>query len=377
MALQFTETAPGVHTATWTNPKNQQRQNIAVIESCDAFQLFIDGELSVRDLPSFKAAVAQAESNFKSGSSSRMVRAAGFLVLVSVVGATAIGAAKLLSADLTADAASAPKAAAAPPVRKFARVKPKGSATRIESQARSPKPPVAQVVTTVASVKPPVEAPAEPVTRRFSANHSVLGINAITKSKTADKPAAKTLPRAVALTTTAKLKPISEVVAPVIINTTPKAPAVPALSRAAKTHPIDPKPETEAEPVSTATIDDAGGDVPPVPSRAPVQSNPVRFATAPLERAILGLRELQNEEEDVYERAPKAKSKKAHKPRRLKTRTRRTETSKRSSRRVKRAARPRLARSQPVRRRIERRADVRPAPRPRRLSCFAHVCRWQ
>ena len=62
MALNFTETAPGVHTTTLTNPKTEQRHNIAIIESCDAWQLFVDGELAARDLPSFKAAITEAEA---------------------------------------------------------------------------------------------------------------------------------------------------------------------------------------------------------------------------------------------------------------------------------------------------------------------------
>ena len=127
MALQFTETAPGVHTASIVNPKTERRYNIAIIESSNAWQLFIDGELAVRDLPSFKAAVAQAEAKASAPRTSNMVRAACILVMLSVAGASAVGMSKLVGpmfeAEATVSAVAAETETSAVPHR-FKRVKP-------------------------------------------------------------------------------------------------------------------------------------------------------------------------------------------------------------------------------------------------------------
>jgi hypothetical protein len=115
MTTQFNETAPGVHTATLTNPKSKRLHNIAVIESCGAFQLFIDGELQERDLPSFRTAVAAAKRKMSASGSLTMAHAAGILVLLSVGGGSAIGVTKIFglgSEPASAYATRAPVSAA-------------------------------------------------------------------------------------------------------------------------------------------------------------------------------------------------------------------------------------------------------------------------
>jgi len=96
MALEFAKTAPGVMTATWTHPNSGRAFSVAVIESCETWHTFIDGELIARDQPSFDVAVAAAEKKLTRKATSRMVRVAGILVIASSLGASAVIASKFM-----------------------------------------------------------------------------------------------------------------------------------------------------------------------------------------------------------------------------------------------------------------------------------------
>ncbi len=95
MSLQFAKTAPGVMVASWTNPSGRIH-SIAVIESCDAWNTFIDSEWIARDQPAFKDAVAAAEMRLARKASSKMIRVAGVLLVSVILGASAVVASKFL-----------------------------------------------------------------------------------------------------------------------------------------------------------------------------------------------------------------------------------------------------------------------------------------
>ncbi len=97
MSLQFAKTAPGVMVASWTNPSGRIH-SIAVIESCDAWNTFIDGEWIARDQPTFEDAVAVAEMKLTRKTWSSMIRIAGVLLLVVILGASAVVASKFMPA---------------------------------------------------------------------------------------------------------------------------------------------------------------------------------------------------------------------------------------------------------------------------------------
>ena len=98
MSLQFAKTAPGVMVASWTHPKSGRIHSIAVIESCDAWNTFIDGEWIARDQPTFEDAVAVAEMKLTRKTWSSMIRIAGVLLLVVILGASAVVASKFMPA---------------------------------------------------------------------------------------------------------------------------------------------------------------------------------------------------------------------------------------------------------------------------------------
>lgn len=105
MSLEFAKTAPGVRVASWTHPRSGRVHSIAVIESCDAWNTFIDGEWIARDLPSFEEAVAAAETELTPKTSPKMIRVAGVLLLALIVGASAVVASKFIPAISTPEIA--------------------------------------------------------------------------------------------------------------------------------------------------------------------------------------------------------------------------------------------------------------------------------
>lgn len=100
MTLQFTETAPGVHTGSVTDPRTNETHNVAIIESCDAWQVFVDGEPKYRDLPSFREAVATIEQSASASKRSfPIVKLATVVASFSLLGAGSFAAAKFLDTE--------------------------------------------------------------------------------------------------------------------------------------------------------------------------------------------------------------------------------------------------------------------------------------
>ena len=113
MTLNFTETSPGVHMAQLEDSSKGTFRTIVIIESLGKFTLYIDGEVALRDLPTFEAAAAQADAILTSKGSRRMVQAAVALVLLSVIGGSAVGAANMLSGSSVLALASSVQSAIA------------------------------------------------------------------------------------------------------------------------------------------------------------------------------------------------------------------------------------------------------------------------
>ena len=98
MSLEFTKTAPGVMVASWPHQKSGRVHSIAIIEGSDAWNTFIDGEWIARDQPTFEDAVAVAEMKLTRKTWSNMIRVAGVLLLVVILGASAVVASKFMPA---------------------------------------------------------------------------------------------------------------------------------------------------------------------------------------------------------------------------------------------------------------------------------------
>ncbi|MBU2533217.1 MAG: hypothetical protein KKB37_10790, partial [Alphaproteobacteria bacterium] len=117
MAHAFQETAPGVFTATVSADRNGPHHNVVVLDSAGTWQLFIDGEPAARDLPSFEAAAREVDLRIRKPGSTKMVKAAVFLVVASLAGATAVGASKFvkpLLADLSESTTATPRGSRRP-----------------------------------------------------------------------------------------------------------------------------------------------------------------------------------------------------------------------------------------------------------------------
>lgn len=401
MALQFSETAPGVHTSSILNPKTEKRHNIAIIESCDAWQLFVDGELAVRDLPSFKAAVAEAEAKLAAPRTSTMVRAACILVVLGVAGATTIGMTKVLTPLLStqtavaADATDVTDAKDGTVEHRFTRVRP-SAAPRISrdpvvAATRSPvvEENVVEVSVAPTAVPSAEQRPAQPVASQTNTVETTPADqepvqNVATAPDAAPAPAAGEVaalglkpivapaPTAQSLyaPSTRTNKTPSSALPPVVINARPKGGT-----------PVEAAPENETRGVAAALppaqsedLDAADQDVaqatPPLPGKAPVVAAPlIRPARAPInpERMTSILAELEVEANEPVTRATGQAKVKRH--------TTKRRTSKRRStsprRRVRHAATKRSHRNAHRPRHVHR---VAPA---RRMVCFAHTCRFR
>ena len=407
MALHFSETAPGVHTTTLTNPKTAKRHNVAIIESCNAWQLFVDGELVARDLPSFKAAIAEAESKVTARRTSMMVRAACTLVLVSVAGASAIGMTKVLAPLLSDDATVAAVASdtTTPEIApRFSRVRPADSKSKVatnkstQSKALKPKAKVKPAAPLESVVVTVLEAPkklAEPKAKAALAKAAHSTAKPVQPSKAAEEPSTAAEP---ALGLKPIVEPTAKDPAPrstrIFAKTTPPAPVVvDSQSVTARAPTLQAAPvETEdrfalnearqsretPEPLPPATESASDNVVPPLPAKAPVYEAPlIRSARAPIdpERLTSILAGIAEEAEEPVTRTPVTAA-----PRRVKTkRSARTKRSKARKTRRAHSGAPRRNRRHNRTVRRQRTAHSERAYRlpPRRMVCFAHTCRFR
>ena len=390
MALQFSETAPGVHTTSIINPKTDRRHNIAIIESCDAWQLFIDGELAVRDMPSFKAAAAEAQAKVTAPRTSNMVRAACILVLLSVTGASAIGMSKVLAplfrAETTvATVASDTKNSDVPP--RFTRVRPPAAKSPSLEQRVKPKPqlPVEEIVVTVQAA-PKVALPSKAGPKAGAAKVDAVKVEAAKTAgpeaavaKVAAPKSADELPSS-PVAPVLGLKPIVPRETGASVGASPSAritanadalpPVVISVEPGEEQNPLA-EPDTQPAPQPLGPIPVTRGDevaMPPLPAKAPGNAAPlIRSARAPIEpqRLTSILAKIEEEaEEPVLTSLGRPKPSISTAKRRV--RTKRGNVKK--ARRARRVAPKRHARrARPV---------YRAAPE-RRLVCFAHTCRFR
>ncbi|MGI9479336.1 MAG: hypothetical protein ACR2PI_21720 [Hyphomicrobiaceae bacterium] len=407
MALHFSETAPGVHTTTLTNPKTEKRHNIAIIESCNAWQLFVDGELAARDLPSFKAAIKEAESKVTARRTSIMVRAACTLVLVSVAGASAIGMTKVLAPLLSDDVAVAAVASdtTTPEIApRFTRVRPTVSKSAVakgnlsQSKAVEPKTqvkPVAPIESVVVTVLEPLKKLVTPKAKAPSAKAAPPTAKPAQTSKAAEAPSTPAEP-------VLGLKPIVEPAAkvptapstrifantkpptPVVIDSKPVLAAAPTLPAASTESDdgftLNETPQLRETPEALPTASDSVSDnvVPPLPAKAPVYAAPlIRSARAPIDpdRLTSILADIEEEAEEPVTRTAVTAPPRRAKIKRNARSKRSTSKSKRRARRT--APRRKLRRNRTVhRQRTARTARAYRLPPPR-MICFAHTCRFR
>jgi len=399
MALHFSETAPGVHTTTLTNPKTDKRHNIAIIESCNAWQLFVDGELAARDLPSFKAAVAEAETKITARRTPTMVRAACLLVVLSVAGASAIGMTKVLAPlfsdeGLIAAVASDTKTPAV--TARFTRVRPVAAkpdvdkaqppqSKPVETKAK-PRAPVESIVVTVRETSKKLSKPEAPVTVVTVVPPNAKPAATAAAPSTA-KPLALGLRPIVAPIVEAPIAPPTRIAAnvksaaPVLIETkpVPTPTATPTDTDDAFIDAETSRSVERFEPLSTANAGDGGNVAPPLPTKAPVYAAPlIRSARASInpERLSSILADIEEEAQAPITRSVTALEKRPAKVKR-RIRTKRAASRKvRQRRRHTSKRRARQSRSAHRRRRIHTARAYRP-PQVRRMVCFAHTCRFR
>lgn len=409
MTLRFTETAPGVYTSSILDAKTGKSHNIAIIESCNAWQLFIDGELSARDLPSFKAAIASAEGKFKAQPTPVMLRAACVLVIASIAGASLIGATKLLGfmlqePVLAAHMPTPPAATQTSPI--FQRVKPNLPKTENASALVNPAQPV-KFATEFAAENVVVSLVTEPPSEPQPANEEPAAVAAATLDNrrfSAEHPALAATRAAVRIVSETKAATTVEPRAqPAILNAKPVA-STPAVARS--------QYEAAAQPASTelpaiteletniATSDETAGPV--LPTKAPLIARPlIRPQSAPLPASLLAeieraeANQEPNHAKSVYSNSAAEKPlRRTANQKRIQNqdapRAERKETQKRrlKAERIRTRARQATARSKPAARsgRHSRTAGTcnhsrtaeayRAAPAPR-MVCFAHTCKFR
>lgn len=405
MALQFIETAPGVHTTSIVNPRSGRRYNIAIIESSNAWQLFIDGELAVRDLPSFKAAAAQAQAKASAPRTSNMVRAACILVMLSVAGASAVGMSKLvgpmLEAEATVSAVAAETETTAVPHR-FKRVKPKAAESQskiMESRLKPSQPVSVEDVVVTVHEPPKSTAPSAPAAAPVPAPEAV--VTTVPEAPAASQlPATPIAPEAEAASAPPTAEPVdvapkaeakppkkdetAELRAAPIIGLKPilpstnkrqsprivaKVDAPPAIVIARKPAVKPPEPSSDADFLEDASEQQpqAATMVPPPPVKAPRRTAAplIRSSEAEIAKRLNSLlAEIEQEEAkvtDAPEAAPVARPRQSAK--------------KANARRKPRPVAKTLRRKDKRRVRRTARAYQR-APEPR-MVCYGHVCRLQ
>ncbi len=148
MTLQFSETSPGVHMASWEHPKTGVFRTVVIIESLGSFTLYIDSEVVSRDLASLELARSRAEQMLVATGSRKVVVLAGALVGLAIIGGAGVGLSKLVPAvfnsTIVEPATAAPAASTRAPVAAFNAV-----GTRAEPTIRPQPRPTARVVTVV------------------------------------------------------------------------------------------------------------------------------------------------------------------------------------------------------------------------------------
>lgn len=404
MALEFTETAPGVHTATLSDPKTGQGRNIAIIESCDAWQLFIDGELAARDLPSFNAAVQQGKQAVgkKSG---RLMGTTSLVMLGSVAGALVIGSTILAAPFWTAPAEgnatpaglsefrAAIKRVEVPAIVRTAltgktnppsvvstKAAPASAPTeragprqKIASESANAQPtPLAETVAPPAAIEnvraakvfhpsemSPYEA-VKPEVRLFSSENPVLAEPATAARKQA-KAETKAAPIPSVKLAAFNKTPATTAVKPREPFQAPSKDVVVSAALTEKNVPIEREAEvTTSEPLEKVSALEA----PPLPEAAPHYTRPI---IRPITVSVKPAASAAQPKRYFRSRPNRAKTIKRSRP--VKP------TASTSRRRA--IAKSRLERARQSRQRKVRTANNHRRQRSRRMVCFANVCRWQ
>lgn len=398
MALQFSETAPGVHTTTIVDPKTERRHNVAIIESCDAWQLFIDGELKTRDLPSFKAAVTAAQAQIAARRPSSMIRVAAALVAVSAAGVATVGLSKAIAPQFNSQAAVA-KVASDTKSTEFARhftrvtARPKVAAAKAApantiAAPRTAQASINETVVSVGSPAPPAARPGTAIKPVETVKPTAPTIASSNETETSGsetapmglRPLPMPAPRQPKAETPPTLEPAQvPELAPVVIKpkAAPLSPATPAEKRNEPAADNGASPSLPTEPLPTASPE-ADIETPPLPATAPVATAPlIRSASAPIDTGRLNsiLADIE-EEANEAEYAPKVSRPKPAPHFIMKRAPKRKKVAAKRSRRIKKRSRQ-IRRNRHIRRKPVYAAHVLRLPPQRRMTCFAHTCRFR
>ncbi len=161
MTLQFSQTSPGVHMATWEHPKSGIFRTAVIIESLETFTLYIDGEVVARDLPAYEQATTRAEIALNGSGARRLVAVAAGLVLFAVIGGSGVALSKLLTGpnDLATEPATG--ATVLKPRKSVRKTQPVTTVTISKvrvSAAHDQVVPASRSAVAVASAKPQPES---------------------------------------------------------------------------------------------------------------------------------------------------------------------------------------------------------------------------
>ena len=261
MALQFSETAPGVHSATMTRKSSGQTHHVTTIESRNAWQLYIDGDLHASDLPSFQSAVARAEQHLGMQRSRTIVRAAAILVFLSIAGASAIGAAKVISADPSPLATESPGTNPVAEVANVESKKPQVAANRATSKSSQSDQPVVPTEYRSPYAAPP-QAETKPITKP-------IGLAPLETTSVANSPS-DTAPASIPATnrfsyvsnaSNLPVKPIESPTATANLTDSASPPLPHKVREASEPSPVRFAAPADKRPVLNAPIDTTSSDI--------------------------------------------------------------------------------------------------------------------
>ena len=91
MSIEFSETAPGIHMASWKDVRSGELRNVAVIEALERWSVYVDGELIAENIATRAQAIRRAEAAVRKGSRGSFKLVAGLTAAAVVAGLVVMG----------------------------------------------------------------------------------------------------------------------------------------------------------------------------------------------------------------------------------------------------------------------------------------------